>query len=185
MTSQKPPGFSFFQPVLLSPCNSNRGEETRWCGLPVAREVRWRAGWDPGGPGGHVEVWVVDGDGRNRSDHVRRQSGSSAACAPACSRQRAQSNGTGSFTGCSGCYRYKESTNGLPWSSVYVRQRSGWHGTGLHAWAARRGRALALPGRVEHVVVFICPSSCICRAPKRVNLAKFHVQDLFLAPRAS
>jgi hypothetical protein len=36
---------------------------------------------------------------------------------------RAQSNGTGSFTGCQGCYRYKESTNGLPWSSVYVRRR--------------------------------------------------------------
>jgi hypothetical protein len=35
----------------------------------------------------------------------------------------AQSNGTGSFTGCQGCYRYKESTNGLPWSSVHVRRR--------------------------------------------------------------
>jgi hypothetical protein len=33
---------------------------------------------------------------------------------------RVQSNGTGSFTGCEGCYRYKESTNGLLWGSVYV-----------------------------------------------------------------
>ena len=29
----------------------------------------------------------MDGDGRNRSGHVRRRSGSSAAYAPACSRQ--------------------------------------------------------------------------------------------------
>jgi hypothetical protein len=28
---------------------------------------------------------------------------------------RVQSNGMGSFTGCYGCYRYKESMNGLPW----------------------------------------------------------------------
>jgi hypothetical protein len=56
---------------------------------------------------------------------------------------------------------------------------------GAAAWAERRGRALASPGRVEHVAVFICPSSCACRALKRANLAKCLVQDLFLAPRAS
>jgi hypothetical protein len=45
------------------------------------------------------------------------------------------------------------------------------------ARAARRarrrapGRALALPGRVEHVAVLNCLSSCACRAPKRANLA--------------
>jgi hypothetical protein len=44
-------------------------------------------GLDPGGPGGHVEVRLVDGDDRNRSGHVRRWSGSSAAYAPACSRR--------------------------------------------------------------------------------------------------
>jgi hypothetical protein len=32
-------------------------------------------------------VQLVDGDGRNRSDRVRRRSGSPAACAPACSRR--------------------------------------------------------------------------------------------------
>jgi hypothetical protein len=32
-------------------------------------------------------VRLVDGDGRNRSDHERRRSGSSAACAPAYSRR--------------------------------------------------------------------------------------------------
>jgi hypothetical protein len=53
----------------------------------VARKVRRRAGLSLGGPGGHVEVRVVDGDGQNRSVHVRRRSGSSAAYAPACSRQ--------------------------------------------------------------------------------------------------
>jgi hypothetical protein len=58
-------------------------------------------------------------------------------------------------------------------------------GVGLRAWAERRGRALASPGRVEHVAVFICPSSRASRAPKRANLAKCLVQDLFLAPRAS
>jgi hypothetical protein len=31
-------------------------------------------------------VRIVDGDGRNRADRVRRRSGSLAACAPACSR---------------------------------------------------------------------------------------------------
>jgi hypothetical protein len=63
-------------------------------------------------------------------------------------------------------------------------------GTGF----ARRGAARvggapracsSAPGRVEHMVVFICPSSCASRAPKRVNLTKCLVQDLFLAPRAS
>jgi hypothetical protein len=44
-------------------------------------------GLAPGGPGGHVEVRLVDGDGRNRSGHVRRRSGSSVAYAPACSRR--------------------------------------------------------------------------------------------------
>ena len=58
-------------------------------------------------------------------------------------------------------------------------------GGGLRAGAERRGRALALPGRVEHVVVFICPSSCAYRGHNRVNLAKVPMQDFFLAPRAS
>jgi hypothetical protein len=54
-----------------------------WRGLPAASKVRRRPGLAPGGPGGHVEVRLVDGDGRNRSGHVRRRSGSSAAYAPA------------------------------------------------------------------------------------------------------
>jgi hypothetical protein len=55
--------------------------------------------------------------------------------------------------------------------------------------AARVGGApracFGVPGRVEHVVVFICPSSCACRAPRHANLTKCLVRDLFLAPRAS
>jgi hypothetical protein len=55
--------------------------------------------------------------------------------------------------------------------------------------AARVGRApracSGTLGRVEHVAVFIFPSSCASRAPKRVNLTKCLVQDIFLAPRAS
>jgi hypothetical protein len=46
-----------------------------------------KGGSDPGGPGGHVEVRLVDGDGRNRSCHVRRRSGSAAANTPVCSRR--------------------------------------------------------------------------------------------------
>jgi hypothetical protein len=67
-------------------------------------------------------------------------------------------------------------------------------GTVMGAGLARHGAARVggapracsgAPGRVEHVVVFICPSSCTSRAPKRANLTKCLVQDLFLAPRAS
>jgi hypothetical protein len=36
-----------------------------------------------GGPRGHNEVRLDDGDGRNRPVHVRRRVSSSAACAPA------------------------------------------------------------------------------------------------------
>jgi hypothetical protein len=53
----------------------------------VAREVRRRVGLASGSLDGHDEVWLIDGDGRNRSVHVRRRAGSSAACAPACSRR--------------------------------------------------------------------------------------------------
>jgi hypothetical protein len=70
---------------------------------------------------------------------------------------------------------------------VYGRGRSGLYSRGRVA--ARVGGApracSGAPGRVEHVVMFICPSSCACRAPKRANLAKYLVQDLFLAPRDS
>jgi hypothetical protein len=67
-------------------------------------------------------------------------------------------------------------------------------GAGVDAGLARRGAASVggasracsgAPGRIEHVVVFIYPSYCASRAPKRVNLTKCLVQDLFLAPRAS
>jgi hypothetical protein len=52
-------------------------------GLPVASEVRRGAGLAPGGPGGHSEVWLDGGGGRNRPVHVRRRVNSSAASAPA------------------------------------------------------------------------------------------------------
>jgi hypothetical protein len=79
---------------------------------------------------------------------------------------------------------------------VYGRGRGGFIAAGVGVGAGlarcgaarvaeRRGRALALPGRVEHVVVFICPSSCAYRGHNRVNLAKVPMQDFFLAPRAS
>jgi hypothetical protein len=52
---------------------------------------------------------------------------------------------------------------------------------GVDAGLARRGAARVggapracsgAPGRVEHVVVFICPSSCASRGPKHANLTK-------------
>jgi hypothetical protein len=67
-------------------------------------------------------------------------------------------------------------------------------GAGVGAGLARRGAAhvggatracSGAPGHVEHVAVFICPSSCASRAPKRANLTKCLVEDIFLAPRAS
>jgi hypothetical protein len=67
-------------------------------------------------------------------------------------------------------------------------------GAGVGAGLPRRGVARVggapracsgAPGCVEPVVVFICPSSCASRAPKRANLTKCLVQDIFLAPRAS
>jgi hypothetical protein len=81
-------------------------------------------------------------------------------------------------------------------AGVYGRGRGGFYSRGggrergvgmaraAHVGGASRACSGA-PGRVEHVAVFICPSSCASRAPKRANLAKCLVQDLFLAPRAS
>jgi hypothetical protein len=48
----------------------------------VAREVRRRVGLASGGPCGHDEVRLDDGDGRNRPVHVRRRASSSAVSAP-------------------------------------------------------------------------------------------------------
>jgi hypothetical protein len=58
-----------------------------------------------------------------------------------------------------------------------------WHGVARVGGTPRASSGA--PGHVEHVVVFICPSSCASRAPKRANLTKCLVRDLFLAPRAS
>jgi hypothetical protein len=78
---------------------------------------------------------------------------------------------------------------------VYGRGRGGFidEGAGVGMGLARRGAARVggasracsgAPRRVKHVVVFICLSSCASRAPKRANLTKCLVQDIFLAPRA-
>jgi hypothetical protein len=48
-----------------------------------------------GGPCGHIEVWLDDGDGRNRPVHVRRRASSSAACAPAYPRRYRSIQGNG------------------------------------------------------------------------------------------
>jgi hypothetical protein len=57
-------------------------------------------------------------------------------------------------------------------------------GAVVDAGLARRGAARVggapracsgAPGRVEHVAMFIRPSSCASRAPKRANLTKCRV----------
>jgi hypothetical protein len=53
----------------------------------VAREVRRRVGLASGGPCGHDEVRLDDGDGWNRPVHVRRRASSSVASAPAYPRR--------------------------------------------------------------------------------------------------
>jgi hypothetical protein len=51
--------------------------------LPAVREAQRGAGLASGGPGGHNEVRLDDGGGRNRPVHVRRRVNSWAASAPA------------------------------------------------------------------------------------------------------
>jgi hypothetical protein len=53
----------------------------------AAREVRRGAGLARGGSGGHSDVRLDGGDGRNRSVHERRRVSSSAAGVPAKSRR--------------------------------------------------------------------------------------------------
>jgi hypothetical protein len=62
---------------------------------------------------------------------------------------------------------------GRGWGWLYSRGREHGRGVGVALCAQGRasGRALALSGHVEHVVVLFCPSSCACCAAKRVNLA--------------
>jgi hypothetical protein len=60
-----------------------------------------------------------------------------------------------------------------------------WRGAVRHAWGRAPGRALALPGRVEHVAISFCLSSSPCWAAKRVNLAIRLLWDLFSIPRAT
>jgi hypothetical protein len=52
-----------------------------------------------GDSGGHSEVRLGDGDGRNRRVHVRRRASSSAACAPAYPRRYSSIRGHGELHG--------------------------------------------------------------------------------------
>jgi hypothetical protein len=65
----------------------------------VAREVRRRAGLASGGPCGHDEVRLIDGDGQNRPVHGRRRVSSSAAGAPAYPRRYSSIQGHGKLQG--------------------------------------------------------------------------------------
>jgi hypothetical protein len=52
-----------------------------------------------GSPCGHDEVWLDDGDGRNRPVHVRRRASSSAVGAPAYPRRYSSIHGHGKLHG--------------------------------------------------------------------------------------
>jgi hypothetical protein len=69
----------------------------------VAREVRRRVGLASGGPCGHDEVRLVDGDGRNRPVHVCRRASSSAAGTPAYPRRYRSIQGHGELHGVPMC----------------------------------------------------------------------------------
>jgi hypothetical protein len=122
LTSQNPLAFLSFNPgsfptVIVTVERKKGGAAYRW---------RGRYG---GGLGEVREVLAVTS--RCGSPTVMAGIGLTACAGSRARRRRVlwpahggrvQSNGTGSFPGCYGCYRYKESTNGLPWGSVYVRR---------------------------------------------------------------
>jgi hypothetical protein len=66
-----------------------------WRGLPAAREVRRRVGLARGDSGGHVEVRLDVGDGRNCPVHACRRVSSSAASIPAKPRRTGSIRGHG------------------------------------------------------------------------------------------
>jgi hypothetical protein len=241
------------------------------------RKVRRGAGLAQGGPSGHVEVWLVVGDGQNRSGHVRRQAGSLAVSAPACSWRHRSIQGlrelhrvlrmlpvqgiierlnvelglrtpvvgwspamsirclrwcrvrflaleasprhaeaisrVGRGGECLGWLFYGGRVSSGRWHAVRraivgelaLRRGGEWagvYGQGLSrlyshgrgragsclarlAWGRAPRRALALPGRVEHVAISFCPCSSSCWAAKRANLTIRLLWDLFPAPRAT
>jgi hypothetical protein len=83
LTAQNPLAFLSSSPRSLPLCKKypRKGKGRR--GLPVVREVRRGARLASGGPGGHSEVWLNSGCGRNRPVHVRRRVIPSAAGVPA------------------------------------------------------------------------------------------------------
>jgi hypothetical protein len=87
LTIQNPPDFFSFFPRSLPPFKQCPRKKTGRRGLPAAREVRRRAGLAPESPCSHDEVRLDDGDGRNRSVHVRRRASSSAVGASAYPRR--------------------------------------------------------------------------------------------------
>jgi hypothetical protein len=124
LTSRKPPGLFLSYPELPPHRNSDRRGEKG--GVAYWRQER-SGGW----PSEVREVLAITL--RGRSPTVMAGIGL-PACAGGRARRRrvlqpahggiVQLNGTKSFTGGQGCRRHKESTNGLPCGSVYVRRRS-------------------------------------------------------------
>jgi hypothetical protein len=93
------PGLFPNQSFNLYPFEQYPRKEKGRRGLPAAREVRRRVGLASGGPCGHNEVRLDDGDGRNRPVHVRRRASSSAACAPTYPRRYRSIQGHGELHG--------------------------------------------------------------------------------------
>jgi hypothetical protein len=123
LTLRIPRGFSLSQ--LELPPHETIAAERKKHG--TAYRQRERSG---GGLGEVREVLAVTS--RGRSPAVVAGIGLAACAGGRARRWRVlrpahdcivQLNGTGSFIGGQGCRRHKESTNGLPCSSVYVRRR--------------------------------------------------------------
>jgi hypothetical protein len=80
---KKPPDFLFLSLAVPLRCKLYPQRRKGWRGLPATREVRRWVGLARGGSGGHNDVRLAGGDGRNRSVHARRRVSSLAAGVPA------------------------------------------------------------------------------------------------------
>jgi hypothetical protein len=75
---KKPPDFLFLSPAVPPRCKQYPQRRKGWRGLPATREVRQGVGLARGGSGGHNDVRLAGGDGRNHSVLARRRVSSSA-----------------------------------------------------------------------------------------------------------
>jgi hypothetical protein len=115
--SKSPLTFPSSSPRSFPYCKQYPRERKGRPGLPATREVQRGVGLARGGSGGHSDVRLDGGDGRNRSVHVRRR-----VCRPN-HGELVQSKGTVSFTGRRRDRVHKESENGSVDYPVHALRR--------------------------------------------------------------